>query len=433
MLIEFSVGNYKSFKEIVTFSMAASTITAKEKEIDEKNVFSIDDELSLLKSASVYGANASGKSNLATAFSFMKNFVLNSSKETQVAEEIDVEEFRLSADTVGEPSFFQIVFLLDGNKFRYGFEVNKQRVVSEWLFYVPNTREAKLFVRELDNISLSKAFKEGRGIKNKTRENALFLSVVAQFNGEISQKILLWFNKNFNVISGLEDTGYLHYTIRRFDTNQYKDDILRLVKKLDLGIDDILVEKTRLTTESLPKEIPEELSKLILNSPEAALMAIRTVHRKYDAEGNLTSPEIFDMDSHESEGTKKLFALAGPLVDTLKNGKVLLIDELDARLHPLITNAIIELFNSNETNPHNAQLIFITHDTNLLSNKIFRRDQIWFAEKDKQGATHLYSLVEYKIRRIWNDASFESDYIHGKYGAIPFIGDLRRVIAQFNE
>jgi AAA15 family ATPase/GTPase len=433
MLIEFSVGNYKSFKEIVTFSMAASTITAKDKEIDEKNVFSIDDELSLLKSASVYGANASGKSNLATAFSFMKNFVLNSSKETQVAEEIDVEEFRLSADTVGEPSFFQIVFLLDGNKFRYGFEVNKQRVVSEWLFYVPNTREAKLFVRELDDISLSKAFKEGRGIKNKTRENALFLSVVAQFNGEIAQKILLWFSKKFNVISGLEDTGYLHYTIRSFDTNQYKDDILRLVKKLDLGIDDILVEKTRLTTESFPKEIPEELSKLILNSPEAALMAIRTVHRKYDAEGNLTSPEIFDMDSHESEGTKKLFALAGPLVDTLKNGKVLLIDELDARLHPLITNAIIELFNSNETNPHNAQLIFITHDTNLLSNKIFRRDQIWFAEKDKQGATHLYSLVEYKIRRIWNNASFESDYIHGKYGAIPFIGDLRRVIAEFNE
>jgi AAA15 family ATPase/GTPase len=433
MLIEFSVGNYKSFKEIVTFSMAASTITAKDKEIDEKNVFSIDDELSLLKSASVYGANASGKSNLATAFSFMKNFVLNSSKETQVAEEIDVEEFRLSADTVGEPSFFQIVFLLDGNKFRYGFEVNKQRVVSEWLFYVPNTREAKLFVRELDDISLSKAFKEGRGIKNKTRENALFLSVVAQFNGEIAQKILLGFSKKFNVISGLEDTGYLHYTIRSFDTNQYKDDILRLVKKLDLGIDDILVEKTRLTTESFPKEIPEELSKLILNSPEAALMAIRTVHRKYDAEGNLTSPEIFDMDSHESEGTKKLFALAGPLVDTLKNGKVLLIDELDARLHPLITNAIIELFNSNETNPHNAQLIFITHDTNLLSNKIFRRDQIWFAEKDKQGATHLYSLVEYKIRRIWNNASFESDYIHGKYGAIPFIGDLRRVIAEFNE
>jgi hypothetical protein len=133
------------------------------------------------------------------------------------------------------------------------------------------------------------------------------------------------------------------------------------------------------------------------------------------------------MDEHESEGTQKLFAMAGPLVDTLENGRILVIDELDARLHPLITREIISLFNSNQTNPHNAQLIFMTHDTNILSHKFFRRDQIWFAEKDKFGATHLYSLAEYKIR---NDASFENDYIQGRYGAVPFIGDLSHLIGE---
>jgi AAA15 family ATPase/GTPase len=429
MLIEFSVGNYRSFKETVTFSMVAAKIKVKNEKLDENNVFKIDEKLSLLKSAAVYGANASGKSNLADAIAFMRWFVLNSSKETQVTEAIDVEGFRLSTETEGKPSFFEIVFLLDGKIYRYGFEVDTQQVISEWLYYVPKTREAALFERKPDSFKLFKAFKEGRGIEDKTRKNALFISVVAQFNGEIAHKILLWF-RDLNVISGLDDTEYFHHTLRSLESTQYKEAIIRLIKKLDLSIDDIQIEKTSPTAESLPKGMPEELRHILLNTPEAALMAVRTVHRKYDAEGKQTSPEIFDMSSHESEGTQKLFALAGILVDALKNGKVLLIDELDARLHPLITCAIIGLFNSTDNNPKNAQMFFMTHDTNLLSNNIFRRDQIWFTEKDRQGATHLYSLVEYKVG---NDASFESDYIRGRYGAIPFIGDLRRVIGKPNE
>jgi AAA15 family ATPase/GTPase len=155
------------------------------------------------------------------------------------------------------------------------------------------------------------------------------------------------------------------------------------------------------------------------------LASVQTMHRKFDEKGNSVSTELFDLDEQESEGTQKVFALAGPLVDTLKDGKVLIIDEFDARIHPLISRAIVELFNSNETNPNNAQLIFMTHDTNLLSNKLFRRDQIWFTEKNRYGATDLYSLAEYKVR---NDASFESDYIKGRYGAIPYIGNLNHLI-----
>jgi uncharacterized protein len=428
MLIEFSVGNFKSFKEKTTFSMVAAKINAKDKKLDQHNVFKIDDDLSLLKSAAIYGANASGKSNLASSIKFMRRFVLDSSRETQATETIPVENFRLSTETEGKPSFFEVVFLIDHRKYRYGFEVNSQHVVSEWLFHVPTTKEARLFIREGSRIRLSQTFKEGKGITDKTRDNALLLSVSAQFNGTIAQHILKWF-RQFAVISGLSDLGTRNYTIKCLEGNENKEDIVRFVKTLDLGIDDIQIEKTTLTADSLPTVLPEELKNAILRTTDLDRKHVKTVHRRYDEKGFPTSIEVFDIDDQESEGTKKLFALAGPLMDTLQHGKMLFVDEFDARLHPLITCAIIALFNSNETNPKNAQLIFATHDTNLLSNKIFRRDQIWFAEKDSQGATHLYSLVEYKVR---NDASFESDYVRGKYGAIPFIGGLSRVIEEAN-
>jgi uncharacterized protein len=430
MLIGFSVGNYKSFKDTVTFTMVAAPINGEDTKLDENNIFQINDELSLLKSAAIYGANASGKSNIVAAINFMKFFALNSSKEGQISEPIDVESFRLSTQTEKEPSFFEIVFSLEGKIYRYGFEVDTNQVISEWLFYRQKTKEFNLFERESDSFKLANtSFKEGKGVTDKTRNNALFLSVVAQFNGKTAKKILTWF-RGLNIISGLNDLGYRDYTIRSFENNHHKDGILQLVKRLDLGIDDIQIEKIPITESLLPKNLSEELRNLILRSHEAEIKAIKTVHLKYNAEEQLNSIELFDVEDNESEGTKKLFYLAGPLIETLKTGEILVIDELDSRFHPLITCAIISLFNSQETNPNNAQLIFTTHDTNLLSNQLFRKDQIWFTEKYRQGATHLYSLVEYKISK---DASLEKDYIRGKYGAIPFIGDLSRLIGEINE
>ena len=410
MLIGFSVGNYKSFKETVTLSMVASSITEEDRELDENNVFPINDKLSLLKSAAIYGANASGKSNLVAAINFMKWFVLNSSKETQVSEAIDIEAFRLSTETEKEPSFFEIVFLVEGKTFRYGFEVNAREVASEWLFQADESEEKMLFERDFDNYILND-FPEGQGISDKTRNNALFISVVAQFNGKVSGKILLWFSKTLQLISGLQDRQYRQETLESFENDRHRHDIIEFIKKLDLGIGDIQIKKN--------------ISQKTAMFGSLYQAAVKTVHRKYDADGKQTARELFDIETHESEGTNKLFALAGILLDTLRIGKILLIDELDARLHPLITRELICLFNSNETNPHNAQLIFTTHDTNLLSSKTFRKDQIWFTEKDNKGATDLYSLVEYKVGK---DASFERDYIIGKYGAIPFIGNFKELI-----
>lgn len=431
MLIEFSVGNFRSFKSPVTLSMVAAKINAKDKQIDVNNTIPVDEDLTLLSSAVIYGANASGKSNLISAINFMRRFVMNSSRESQTSEKIHTDLFRLCKGCETKPSFFQIVFILEGKKYRYGFEVNKEKVVSEWLFITLTRKETKIFVRDEEGIHISRNFKEGKGLELKTRSNALFLSVVAQFNGQISMQVLSWFGE-IGIIFGLNDRGYKGFTLKCFEDDHLRNQIINLVKRLDLGILDINSEKMKDDEAKifLPPDLPDDVRENVLKEFEADRVKIKTLHNKFDEEGKLISAETFNLATNESEGTQKLFFLTGPLLVTMAKGRVLFIDELEARLHPLITASIIALFNSKETNPHNAQIIFTTHDTNLLSNKIFRRDQIWFTEKDHQGATHLYSLVEIKVR---NDASFENDYIEGKYGAIPFIGDLQRINVELEQ
>jgi hypothetical protein len=317
-----------------------------------------------------------------------------------------------------------MVFVVDNTRYRYGFEVTPERVEREWLFSVPSTREAKLFERKGDEISLSERFREGREIEARTRSNALFLSVVAQFNGPIAQRVTQWFRR-MGIASGLQDRGMRLYTMRRFIDGAHRDDIRELIRRLDLGIEDIVVEKTSAPAHlDLPAGMPEALRTALTalrDLPDGEFYAARTIHARAGNGETPTAQEVFDLDDHESEGTKKLFSMAGPLVEALKEGQLLVIDELDARLHPLMTREIISLFNSQQTNSQHAQLIFTTQDTNLLDNRLLRRDQIWFTEKDRQGATQLYSLAEFKVR---NDEAFERNYVQGRYGAVPFLGDL---------
>lgn len=431
MLIEFSVGNYRSFKDVVTFSMVAANITARHKVLDDTNVFKAKKNLNLLKSAVFYGANASGKSNLIKAIIFMKYMVLNSSRDTVASEPIEIDNFRLSMETEEEPSHFELVFLLDDIQYRYGFEIMNGRVYSEWL-YRTKQREVLLFERNEQEISLSTAFREGKQFTKNTRRNALFLSVVAQWNGEIAQSIVRWFRK-IGVISGLNDDRYQVFTIKQvMEGSGIKEKIIDFVCRLDTGISGIDAKTIDISESQLPQDMPPELKKLLLDSNE--VFTVVTMHPKYDKNGKQGGMERFDLKGNESDGTQKIFSMAGPIMDSLQNGKILVVDELDARLHPLITREIVKLFNSPITNSHNAQLIFATHDTNLLSNKFFRRDQIWFTEKDRYGATDLYSLVEFKMKgeKVRNDASFEKDYILGRYGAIPFIGNLEELFGEPN-
>ena len=421
MLVEFTVANFRSFQDAMTLSMVAANLVAKDKTVDTSNLIKTDSEISLLKTAVIYGANASGKSNLLKALLFMKSFMVNSSKESQSTDKIGVEPFKLGLYGETSPSHFELVFIMDGIRYRYGFEADRNRVSAEWLFYVPSSRETSVFSRKDNVIAVSKKF-DAEGIDKRTRNNALYLSVCAQFNVPLAEKILAWVSDKLNVLSGLHDHHYRNYTAGSCDTDANRLRISSLIKALDTGISGIIVERNTLGIDSLPSAMPEELKKLITRGSDSfTQVSVKTTHKKYGNDGSFVGEEEFDMDENESDGTQKLFALAGPLLNALNEGEVLLIDELDSRLHPLVTLAIIRLFSEVESNSKNAQLIFVTHDTNLLDKSLFRRDQIWFTEKNRYGATSLYSLAEFKIR---NDASFGSDYIKGKYGAIPFIGSL---------
>jgi AAA15 family ATPase/GTPase len=416
MLIEFSVGNYRSFKDVVTLSMVAADEAADNDELDKNNVFKVNQNFSLLKSAAIYGANASGKSNLILALYFMQSFVINSSK-LQITDKIDLEKFRLSSETEDKPSFFKIVFHLDNKTYEYSFEVTQERVISEELSCTPKTRKTNIFSREKDKIKYSKSLMKGKDVKDLTKKNTLFLSIAAQFNDPLAGKILLWFSR-VKIISGSQLENLRQLSIDYLSREQnLKNEIVFLIKKLDLSIKDMSIEVGRKPLDNFHKDIPDT----VYNS-------IETYHEKYDLEGKVIGLESFQLNKHESRGTQKLFALLAPILSVLKASEVLIIDELDSLLHPLMAIAIIGLFNSQQTNPKNAQLIFATHDVNLLSNQLFRRDQIWFTEKNRQEATDLYSLVEFDID---NNASFEQDYIQGRYGAIPFIGDLSKVIGDY--
>ncbi|HBA90662.1 MAG TPA: abortive infection protein [Anaerolineaceae bacterium] len=430
MLIEFTVGNFRSFKEPVTLSMVAAKLTATDPQIDINNTVQVDDDLTLLTSAAVYGANASGKSNLVKALGLMRRLVIYSSIKSQVDDPINTIPFRLDHETEDKPSFFEVVFHLDGIPYRYGFEVTTKKVETEWLFNSPRGKEAKLFTREGSEISLSRTYRGGSSAKNLTRSNALFLSVAAQFNGETATKVLGWF-KSLNVISGLEDRTYSGFTVKMFSKNStYRSSILELIQGSDVGIDNVVIERTNINDpEAFPNDMPDEVKELILKQMKSEeLVNFKSIHQKHCENGTIEEVEFAMRE--ESEGTKKLFYLSGPIIDTLINGKVLVIDEIEARMHTLLSRKLISLFNSPETNPKHAQLIFATHDTNLLSNKFIRRDQIWFVEKDEFGASHLYSLAELKVR---NNDTYEKDYLLGKYGGIPILGEVRQTIIELGQ
>lgn len=427
MLIEFGVENYRSLRDRNTLSMLASPLTARDKRVDTQNSFVVDSDLRLLKIAAIYGPNASGKSNVISALNFMRGFVLESSKDSQAGEAIDVEGFRLNPSSAERSSSFEAVFQVESTIYRYGFEVNRERVTAEWLFAAPKGREARLFTRDEAGINVNRrSFREGAALNERTRPNALFLSVVAQFNGRIASSILEWF-ANLLIISGLTDTAHRAYTITGCENEKNRASVLKLIHTLDLGIEDIRVERQPVLA-SLPRGLPSTWRDLIqkeLSGHEQR--TLRTLHRVFDDEGQQVGSEYFDLDRHESEGTKKLVSLSGPILDTLANGpgRVVVIDELDARLHPKLTRALLRLFRNRQTNSQNAQLVFTTHDVGLLRPSVLRRDQVWFTDKNRVGATMLRSLAEFKGVR--NDLSYRKAYMQGRFGAVPVVRGLDTV------
>lgn len=401
MILEFYVSNYLSIKDGLKISFVATSLKDSLSESNDMIALS-DTGLMLLRSAVIYGANASGKSNVLKAMAFYRHFITDSFKNSQAGEAIDVENFRLNATSIYEPTTMEATFIVGDFIYRYGFEVDSKVVRSEWLYQRTNKKRAKeieIFYRTEEETSVHQKSPLLLELVNKrmVRDNALLLSAAAQFNEPKAVNILQWMN-DIRVIFGNEEEKLWNQAIKSLDDENLRLRITNFAKYADLGIESIVKIDNRIVSN----------------------------HRQFDDEGRETSDVAFSFSGNESEGTIKYFSLSYPIIDTLDNGKLLIIDELDSKLHPLLVRKIISLFNSAKTNPKGAQLLFTTHDTFLLSAGMFRRDQIWFTQKDSFGATEAYSLVEYKVR---SNTLFERDYLLGKYGATPIIGEMERIFS----
>lgn len=420
MIIEFSVKNYRSIKEMQTLSMVAAPIKSKNSELDTNNVIKVSDKLSLLKSAAIYGANGSGKSNMVKALLTMMVFIRDSFKDEKIGTTI-IEPFELNMESPDESTFFQLIFICDDIRYRYGFEVFQNEVKSEWLFGTPGKSETYYFTREGSTIKINeKQFAEGKGLENRTSNNNLFLNVTKAFNINITRRIVKFLSTQIAISTGVTDHGFRQGTLTLIKDDKFKTRILSLLNFADFGIEDVI--NKQMTVSDLPENPPTDLIQEVL---AGELELIFSKHSIFNNDGQKIGSKLLLMDGQESDGTIKLFNYSGSISYALMNGSTLFLDEFDARLHPMLTKKIVEMFNSPTLNKNGAQLIFVTHDTNLLDNSLLRRDQIYFTEKNKLQETVLYSLADFK--GIRNDASYEKDYISGKYGAIPFLGDFEKL------
>lgn len=431
MILEFSVSNFRSFKELQTLSMVAQPIKEKFTWLKE-NTFSLSNEMSLLKTKAIFGANASGKSNLIKALATFSKIVINSVKDDEILDKM-IEPFILSKDTIEKPSFFQLIFIVDKVRYRYGFEADNTVIKSEWLFGKPGKKEVPFFIREGDKITNNdKKFPEGGKFKfllnednQIVRSNALFLTAAASLNGKVSKKIVNAISQII-IISGINDNFMRSVAYKQIEEEKRRNKVIQFLNESGIDIEDFAIEEIGEDSfsASMPKEIQEIFSK---GDKIKILTSIRTQF------GNKKKPEgkiAWSFEGHESDGTQKMVLLSPFILDALEKGRVLVLDEFEARLHTSLSKSIVQLFNSGYGNTHKSQFIFSTHDTNLLSSKLMRRDQICFAQKDKFGESKLFSLAD--IKGVRNDESYEKNYLLGKYDALPKIGNLDFVLAGNN-
>jgi uncharacterized protein len=425
MILEFSAENFLSIKDSVTLSLEAAAIRERESE----NVISASG-FQVLKGAVIYGGNGSGKSNLVKAIKFVDRFIRDSSKDKQQGEPIGVEPFRLSTETEAMPCSFEVKFLVKNVWYRYGFSVDSNKVVEEYLFSRsrPASAERELFSRDGQDIKAGAEFDDTDSLASKTRDNALFLSVCAQFNHAIASELVEHWT-NVHIITSTADPHIWRQTLvcAQILGKSYEDRLSRLLQLGDIGISGI--DWQRLKSSKERPEDDDSAEQRARNFMDDRF-EVSLSHPRRDSRGQVVDDVLFDLFKNESEGTRKLFGLGGVIILVLGTAGTLIVDEFDARLHPLLTTRLVRLFNS-ASNVNGAQLVIVTHDTNLLTYGHYRRDQIWFTEKSEGGATDLYSLVEYRTdedQKIRKDASFEKDYIAGRYGGIPYLGDFESLM-----
>ena len=404
MLIRFSFKNFKSFKNENCLDMEATSLKEH-----EYNVAKIDNG-EYLKVSAIYGANASGKTNVLQAFDYMKKRILVSddSKKNSPIDEENVYSFMINND----PIALEVEILAKNNKiYKYGFEVLKDTIISEWLFEKRVNKFYSIFERENNNVSM-KANKISDLVN--IDERTLFLNIYSKIdrNNEDFSNVYDWFvNSTYLDLGNPNFERFINnrVSLKILSDENYKKELLKFIKTFDSGIEGI-------------KTTPDSIEAVKSNN---GIIDIEVIHKGEN--GELKALPFY----LESNGTRKMFHLFDFFMDALKNGMVLFVDELDAKLHPLLTRYIINLFHNSDTNKGNGQLIYSTHDTVNLNKETFRRDEIWFAEKNKDGISEIYALSDYILeddknagKKVRNDATYNKDYLTGRYGAIPVLEEF---------
>ena len=422
MLIEFKVTNFRSIKETQTLSMVAGNAT-KDRELAGNAFDSGIAKLgNLLKSAVIYGPNAAGKSNLIAAVAFVESMVLGSAKDAQVGEPIDVDPFRLDAANRHQDTEFELHFIAEGVRYQYGFRLNAERITSEWLTAYPNGKAQYWFERQYDasthkyEYQFSPSFAEGKARQERadfTIPNNLYLSVAVQKNSQQLLPVFTWFKKKLHRILSM---NHLHEgrTSDLCQNEEGKQKVLAFMNAAGIGVKDLSVDKKLFTEDDLPKDMPVEIRERVLREVQGAIkFETKFLYQSNDGQDLIA----FDL-SDESDGTQALFAFTSRWLALIENDEVLFVDEIDTSLHPLLVHHLVKMLHLSKSR---AQLVFTTHDTTLLSQRILRTDQVCFVEKDKAQSTQLYSLADFNPRP--NEA-IEARYLNGRYGAIPFLSEL---------
>ncbi|WP_404462901.1 ATP-binding protein [Vreelandella aquamarina] len=417
MLIDFSVANYRSIKTQQSLSLVKGT----GKELEENFSESENSLPNVLKSAAIYGANGAGKSNIIMALNTMQSIVLHSATRGQANDKLPLTPFLLDKQSSFLPSEFEVVIYTEGVRYQYGFTATENKVLEEWLFAFPHGRSQTLFQRAWDHKDLSYKWTFGKNLtgqkalwQQSTRDNALFLSTGVQLNSKDMRPVYDWFSNSLR-ICGIE--GWDHeFTAKMCQNEERKSKIVQFLKNAAVDVSDVKVQpsKFKVNLDELPAEMPDEIKKQVIDEfRDKEFLEIKFSHLNSD--GGYTDLEFND----ESDGTQKLFSLIGPWFDVLDKGRVIVVDELNNSLHPSLVRALVDLFHSSKTNPSDAQLVFTTHDSSIMASNTFRRDQLWFCEKDIEGTT-LYPLTKFSIRsREMHDLN--KIYLSGKLGAVPFI------------
>lgn len=423
MLVEFRVKNFRSFRDEQVLSLVAGNGG----ELDGN--CTSEGRMRLLKAAGIYGHNASGKSNLIKAIEIMREIVLNSANY-EPGKKLPVQPFLLDGESQKGPSTFEIIFYHKDVRYQYGFSATKECIHEEWLLAYPKVKPQTWFHRPFSqgetDWKFSSYLKGAREqLKNKTRDNALFLSVASQWNNKQLTTVYEWFKDKLRVVPPKEN--FRPVTAEMLLDTEKEEDIgeglhefvTTALQQADLGIQGVSVKKLKIDRNKtqFPREMPNEIREKILEQLEKAPpLKVEMLHLNTHTNEDIPLPL-----EEESDGTQRLFQLLGPWLEALKNGYTVFIDELETSLHPLLTRALVEFIQGPTSNKAGAQLIFATHDVTLLNPELFRRDQIWFTEKNKGSATQLYSMSDYKEGKPRKGEAMQKGYLAGRYGAIPIL------------